>query len=318
MRVLIAFLAFALAARPCEAWWEAGHHIIALLAYDLMEPARQQEFHRLLKQHPRMNDDFVAPENLTSPEQQERWRVGQVGCWPDVVRSVPRFHRSTWHYQLGSTLTLGNVSGVPRNPGPAPVKATLETQDLHLAQAVEVCRRVLRDPSSPAADKAVAVCWVAHLVGDAHQPCHAGSLYVDAVFPTGDRGGNSIPTKQVKNLHGLWDSLLGDRYSAGDIQRRCATIRADAKHWKAAETAANEKEGLNPLTWLAESAALGRSHVYTPEVLKPVQTAMQNRTRDLEPIRLSEEYLKSAGELARVRAAYAAQRLARILNEDLR
>ena len=29
---------------------------------------------------------------------------------------------------------------------------------------------------------------------DAHQPCHAGSLYAESVFPEGDRGANTTIT----------------------------------------------------------------------------------------------------------------------------
>jgi hypothetical protein len=41
------------------------------------------------------------------------------------------------------------------------------------------------------ADKAVAVCWLMHLVGDIHQPLHAVSYYDDD-HPKGDRGGKLL------------------------------------------------------------------------------------------------------------------------------
>ena len=73
---------------------------------------------------------------------------------------------------------------------------------------------------------------------------------------------------------------------------------------------------MNPLTWLAESAEFGRSHVYTPEVLAAVEAAVRGGQK-VETIDLSDEYLKSAGRVARIRAAFAAQRLGRILREGL-
>lgn len=50
---------------------------------------------------------------------------------------------------------------------------------------------------------------IIHYVGDIHQPLHATSL-VNAEFPYGDAGGNSIPIPDVcgaMNLHAVWDSL---------------------------------------------------------------------------------------------------------------
>lgn len=72
----------------------------------------------------------------------------------------------------------------------------------------------------PESERAIAQCWIVHLVADAHQPCHAGSLYVEDVFPEGDRGGHEIKTKQSKNLHALWDGLLGPKWDEGDLDRR--------------------------------------------------------------------------------------------------
>jgi hypothetical protein len=318
MRFGLLFLFAVLVTKPCLAWWEAGHQIISLLAYDLLTEDEQQRVQQLLQAHPRLIEDFASPVPQASQVDLERWRIGRAGYWPDVARSNPDYNRPNWHYQLGATLVIGKPDNVPKTPGPAPDSAALQTPELHIAQAVEVCRRVLRDPQSSASDKSLTICWLAHLVGDAHQPCHAGSLYVAGVFPEGDRGANLIHTRQAKNLHALWDSLLGDRYDAGDIRRRCEVIRSNTDHWKKAALDAGKSDGLDPLIWLAESSEFGRSHVYTPEVLGPVDAVARQLTPKLEVIELSEDYLKAAGELARLRAAHAAHRLALILSQDLR
>jgi hypothetical protein len=316
LRIAVPFLIVVLVAQPCFAWWEAGHHIVALLAYDLLDREQQQKLVTILKQHPRLAEDFAVPEKGFGAE--DRWLVGRAGYWPDVARSQPEFTRPKWHYQLGATLVIGDPQNVPKSPIGFPPQASMDSADLHIAQAVDVCRRVVRDGNRPDAERAVALCWVAHLVGDAHQPCHAGSLYHEKVFPEGDRGGNQVPTKQHSNLHAVWDSLLGTRYDAGDIERRCRTIRSDAEHWRSSEQAARQPLGLDPLTWLAESAEYGRTDVYTAEVLMPVDVVARGLTPKIEPIDLSDDYLKSAGKLARQRAGHAAQRLAAILREDLK
>src|SRR5262249_15587546 len=78
-------------------------------------------------------------------------------------------------------------------------------------------RAILADRRAPLPQRVVALAWVAHLVGDIHQPLHAGQLE--------DRGGNLTcvvwmgePSQRISsdgkvtcsgvNLHAVWDSKL--------------------------------------------------------------------------------------------------------------
>ena len=318
MRLIITFLTVFLAAQSCFAWSEGGHHLIASIAFDLLSPEQQSGLIEILKSHPRFVEDFSKPEKLSDdPKETNRWLIGRAGYWPDVARRGP-YDRPNWHWQLGSSLTLGSPDAVPSNPGPLPEEATMDTQDLHIAQAVELCREILRDKTHLAEHRALAICWIAHLVADAHQPCHAGSLYSTVAFPEGDRGANSIPTKQSRNMHALWDGLLGPSFSEGGIRRRRREIIANRDLIGDAKKAAAQPGGLDPLTWLAESSELARTFVYTSEVMEPIEAVERGFVPVLERIDLSEAYLKAAGDLARKRAAYAAYRLAGILTEDVR
>lgn len=306
MRSIVAFLVAVCVVQPCWAWSEGGHHLIALLAFDQLKPAQQQAVLDILKVHPRFDQDFKIPEKVRDPE---RYLIGRAAYWPDVARSQKEYHRSTWHYQLGAVLVLDAIKA-PANPGPCPPTATLATQDLYISQAIELCRRVLKDKSQPPADRAVALCWIAHLVGDSHQPCHSGSLYCK-LFPTGDRGGNSIPTVQHKNLHALWDNLLGPKFDEGDIRRRCAEFKR-----LEIEIGVNPHEkNLDPLEWLKDSAIDARTAVYTDQVRMPVIKAGDDG-KAIQPIDLTEGYLKNAGITAESNARAAGHRLAEILRQD--
>ena len=75
---------------------------------------------------------------------------------------------------------------------------------------------------------------------------------------------------------------------------------------------------LEPLTWLSESEAFGKSNVYTPEVLAAVEAAQRSGAPKVEVVDLPESYLKAAGALAQKRAAFAAWRLAAVLSQDLK
>jgi hypothetical protein len=317
MRRIVAFLILFLAAQSCFGWSEGGQHLIASMAFDLLKPEHQAEVIEILKSHPRFSEDFAKPEKLTdAPKEINRWLIGRAGYWPDLARHEP-FDRPTWHYQLGSTLTIGEPKDVPANPGPLPEEATMDTQELHIAQAVELCREILKDKTHLTQHRALAICWLVHLVADAHQPCHAGSLYSPVAFPEGDRSANSIPTRQSNNLHSLWDGLLGPKFDEGDLRRRRREIIANRDLVGDAKKAANQPNGLDPLTWLAESSELARTFVYTSEVMEPVLLLELGLIPKLEPIDVSEAYLKAAGDLARKRAAYAAYRLAAILADGV-
>lgn len=292
---------------PALAWSEGGHHIIALMAFDLLSRDEQAKLLAVLEQHPRYKEDFEPPEKLPNDQEVTRWRVGRAAYWPDVARRQPKYHRSTWHYELGAALTIGNVQP-PSLPGPLPVDATLETQELYVSQAIELCRKTLRSTGSKE-DKALALCWMAHLVADAHQPCHAGSLYAEGIFTEndGDRGANRVPTKQRGNMHALWDQLLGDRFTLDGTRKRIVEITSDPE---LAEFAAKAEKLNDQQVWLEESRQLATEHVYTPEVLRSLDMVRRGFVEKPETIDLSEDYLKNAGRVAQRRAIEAAHRLA--------
>ncbi len=318
---LILILFLVLPPRTCFAWSEGGHHLIAVIAFSLLAEHEREELIAVLKQHPRFAEDFVPPESLPNEEERTRWLVGRAGYWPDVARRQSNYNRSTWHYELGPTIVLGQADTleVPERPGPLPLDATLETQDLYLSQALTLCRKVLADKTQPAAERAIALCWIGHLVADSHQPCHAGSLYMENVFvkKDGDRGANSIPTKQRQNMHALWDQLLGDEFALRTNRRRFTEITSSPQLTEIGRISVSIPGGLEPLVWLGESRKAAIEHVYTPEVLDSLSIVSRGLVEKPEVLELSEPYLKNAGKVAQVRAVEAAYRLAGVWKDSL-
>lgn len=317
-KLLCNLLAFLIVLQPitAHAWSEGGHHIISLMAFDLLSKDEQAKLVEILSKHPRYNDDFVPPKGLPNEQEEQRWKVGRVGYWPDIARSQPKYNRPTWHYELGASLIIGDKSqlNVPNASGPLPVDANLETQDLHASQAIALCSNVLGDNLTSPSDRAIALCWIGHLVADVHQPCHAGSLYMENVFSEadGDRGANRIITKQSNNMHSLWDGLLGSGFDLADTRRRIFEITSDQE----LVANANPKgEWLMPQTWLAESRTAATSHVYTQDVLDNLKASVGIRKDN--PIKLDDAYLKIAGRVAQQRALLAAHRLAAVWQASL-
>jgi hypothetical protein len=142
-------------------------------------------------------------------------------------------------------------------------------------------------------------------------------MYVAGLFPEGDRGANSIPTKQKNNMHALWDSLLGERFDEGVMNRRVQWIVGKARYKELGAEVLVRPKTLDPLTWLAESREHSKHVAYTPEVLGPVKAAMDSPLAELLSINFSDAYLKQAGNLAQHRAAEAGYRLAAAWHEGL-
>ncbi len=303
---------------PAHGFNELGHHTAAVIAFELLSPSDQQSLVQILRQHPRFDIDFVPREDVpANSEAIVRWQVGVAGYWPDIIRPLDEWTRPTWHYQLGASQVLGDgtATEVPETPGPVSQQATLETRELYIAQAIELCRGVLADSGRLDADRAVAICWLAHLVADAHQPCHAGSLYAATVFPEGDRGANSIPVKigdESTTLHLYWDDLLGRLSESDDVRGQVEMLMGDPVLSLASEMSAGAADGLATERWLEESRLASARHVYTPEALVPVYAVIRGLTQRVAPFTPSDSYYRNGNAVVRLRISQAGHRLAQI------
>ncbi|TWT92471.1 S1/P1 Nuclease [Botrimarina colliarenosi] len=313
MQRLATVVLYFLVASTAHAWSEGGHHLIGLIAFHLMDDDQKVAFKELLAEHPRFAEDFKAPPNVATPD---RWLPGRAGYWPDVARSQPAYNRPNWHWEDAVTLVVGDRDDVrlPRHVTRPPSGADLQTRDLHCSQAIELCQRVMGDAKQPAGERAIALCWLGHLVGDSHQPCHAGSLYAATAFPRGDRGGNEVKTAQSRNLHSLWDGLLGPRYDETSENRRFGEIVNDAELMARGEKSA---EKMDPLDWLAESRLASTKVTYTAEILAPVRAVAEGKADSVPKMRVSPEYLETAGRMATLRACQAGWRLAEVWRAGL-
>jgi hypothetical protein len=174
--------AMLLLAPSARAWGPLGHRVVAELAQRQLGPAAEREVERLL-----------APEHTT--------RLADVAHWPDQIRNDPAQQAvwkrtGRWHYINFSSGRCDYVA--PRDcPKGECVVAALEREV-----------QVLGDRAQPDAVRRQALKFVVHLVGDVHQPLHAGYRP--------DRGGNQYQVQfdgKGSNLHKVWDSgLLNTRH----------------------------------------------------------------------------------------------------------
>jgi S1/P1 Nuclease len=91
-----------------------------------------------------------------------------VARWADDIRSNgKRHHRALWHYINWPFKPEGQ---------PASVQAR-EPEPVNILTAMAENEGVVRNSSSDAEERAVALAWLFHLVGDIHQLLHTAQLF---------------------------------------------------------------------------------------------------------------------------------------------
>jgi hypothetical protein len=155
--------------------------------------------------------------------------LAEVSNWADEVRNDPRWRcANPLHY-----VTVPEQSSWTEPPTGGDALATLI-----------VAGDALADRSRPDAERALAVRWLVHLVGDLHQPLHVGLGC--------DRGGNSVPVSyfgRPARLHEVWDELVLD-----DEVLSFTDKTNFLQDLSSAERSA--QVGAGPLSWADEAQAL--------------------------------------------------------------
>ena len=316
IRHVVASLALSLSvvALPASAWDSTGHRLSASVALRYLDADTRASLRALLEQHPRYEQDFSSamPDALAAATADEQldWLLGQAAYWPDIARGFndserAKYSRPSWHYIDGAWLrdsasTQGNLY-VNRPPaqaiqGPSAREVLSEDDADNVMTAIDYNTRVLADSALPAAQRAVALCWVLHLMGDIHQPLHSGSLYSTRLFETGDRGGNAIRVGD-SNLHARWDQAMRGAESQAQAIKSDAIprdFRGTASDWS---------------LWLNESRSYLRGPVYSPALLQAIETAEQSNKR-LPAQSLDDAYVAEMIEIASERLGLAGLRLA--------
>ena len=297
------------------AWDATSHRLSVYVAWEVLTPSERNSLLQILEQHPRFTEDFlnVMPANVMvgSKETQARWLLGQAGVWPDLTRSLNeeaqiRYNRPNWHWIDGAWIRgsaeQGNVyvgtEALPDINGAALEPIEHEADVSNIVLAIEYNQRLLHDRRSSAADKAVALCWLLHLVGDIHQPLHSGALVSSSLFPSGDRGGNAINTRGGDNLHSIWDGALRNQPFDDTLRRMNSTVRSTRF----------SDISLNVDIWLQESRALLNEVVYTDEIKTEVLRS-ERRDTPMPTIALDEDYVGNMQALSEDRLTLAGTRL---------
>jgi hypothetical protein len=144
------------------------------------------------------------------------------------------------------------------------------------------------------------------------QPLHAAALFTEELFPTGDKGGNSIKIRREgtsgggQELHSVWDGLLGKNANFNNVLGNASAL-----------IASHSAEFNSPFValpndvWSTESQAVAIQAAYGP-ILAEIQEAEENGG-PLAVIEVPENYFIESGDVARRQAVVAGVRLAGVL-----
>jgi hypothetical protein len=255
-----------------------------------------------------------------SEEQRQIWLLGQAAYWPDLARGLPaaereKYNRANWHYtdgawNRGEAQIQGNQyinTEVRPDIAGEPASAVRDMDDAHnVSTALDYNTALLATPDASPADRAVALCWVLHLMGDIHQPLHTGSLFSARLFRNGDRGGNQVSTDRG-NLHSTWDSALRE----DGIQASIVAILGNRDILLAAANTDSHWD-----LWMSESREILLSQVYSEEMLNTINYSDRDGST-LEEFDLSTSYVEQMQEIARVRLGLAGIRLTQWFDRQL-
>jgi hypothetical protein len=215
------------------AWSKAGHMVSGAIAYADLKQTSPETLARvvtLLQSHPHYKTTWVprlAQLNL-STEEQELYLFMLAARWPDDMRNDPTFHHGAWHYiNLPYTPEGQPASVQPVDPPTENILAAYQT-NLDIVQS-----------TAEAATKAVALCWVFHLIGDVHQPLHTIALFTTQFPPPeGDRGGTRFYIRvregaRTISLHTVWDDLILGSERFQNVRNTATALRLQPDHGRA-------------------------------------------------------------------------------------
>jgi len=188
-----------------QAWDHPGHMTTAAIAYVEIERQRPELLEKigmLFLAHPQAGPLWVAAGEARGEEATRRKFI-ECARWADDIKFTapdePTWHTARWPIIADDAPPEAKAAAAAREG--RPTGQAIEALTLNSA--------MLANPESTPAERARALCWVFHIVGDIHQPMHVSDLFSQD-FPTGNAAGTmSYVWDPVSDspipLHILWD-----------------------------------------------------------------------------------------------------------------
>ena len=291
---------------PTFAWDETGHKITAYIAWQRMTLEVREKVIKILLSAPEDSQiaTFYAPYGSRTPETRKREFFMLIATWADIIKDknfdnrYKKYNNGNWHYF--DNLWMVKDGKVEFLKGPEGGGKLMEK----LADFNKLIRS-----SASNAEKAVAIAWLEHLIGDLHQPLHTTGRAFNA-DDKGDQGGNlfaltpkGTTSDKSDNLHRFWDGVIGrnipngaDACEADYIDPIAQSIIKEYPYSKLQSRIAPDKFEV----WEKEGVDISTTEVY------------KGVTRYETP---SDNYKKKAFQIAQERLALAGYRMGDLFNE---
>lgn len=305
MRVAVLILFVAGISGSAFGWDETGHKITAYIAWQRMTPEVREKVVKILLSAPEDSDisTFYLPYGSRSAESRKREYFMLMATWADIIRDkafpvrAKNYDRGDWHYN--NTFWKFEKGGVVMIDNMPKTGLAMDK----IAEFATLIRGNATD-----AEKAVAIAWLEHLIGDMHQPLHASGKVAPST-PDGDRGGNSFlltpkgtPRDQQENLHWFWDSIIGRNIPNND--------KCDADY---IDPIAQDIIRLFPAEKFRDRMLPGDFEGWKKESVKFATTDVYRGIEFFQSP--SDKYKKKALEIAQERLALAGYRMGDLFNE---
>jgi hypothetical protein len=312
-QLIVITLCLVLFSSTSQAWFGFGHMAVAYVAYQKLTPAKKARVAALLKKNPYYKNkkwQKLIPAG-TPADQQDLMLFMIAATWPDAIKSDSTYindgpdkgdqppngpvasqnkgytdhnRHKYWHF-IDTPFTQDGTAPLPAVPEP-----NGETE-------IAIFRKALASTKSDTL-KSYDLVWLLHLVGDVHQPLHS-STRVGAADLNGDVGGNNVTLNDPsKELHAFWDGLPGDSSNPVDVIPYASNLAPADPALASIKTVS---------AWTSESFNLAKTVVY----IDPIGLGDG-------PFTPTPEYKAQAHKIADQRVALAGERLANLINDELK
>jgi len=257
------------------AWGAQGHRIVGLIAAGRLSPVAKK------------NVDWLLDGRT----------LAEVANWADTLTGE-QVQTAPWHYVNipHETPSYDRDRDCPPQPGVKPGARNDRWRDC-IVDRITYWEERLGNPELDRPDRATALKFVVHFIGDLHQPLHASGVAAGGndikvrVFGQEDCG--TDPARPFPcNLHSVWDSRLISRKNLDDQSYAAflKTLIAQKKlGWQPSGT---------PVQWANESVRLAKDAIVKDGA--NIDDAYYNRHITVIDERLALGGIRLAGELNRI------------------
>ncbi len=200
VRLLALVAGLGVASTTTHAWGKQGHRLVAMVASNYLTITTRQNVAWLL--------GSASLADVSSWADQYLEGNNQTAAWHYV--NIPPF-----------ASTYDRNRDCPTQPGVSPGGRGDTWRDC-VIDRILYNRERLADADLDRADRAIALKFLVHFIGDLHQPFHAlgvergGNGIAVIAFGSGDCSSDATMPRPC-NLHGIWDSSLIARRKLGDL-----------------------------------------------------------------------------------------------------